>query len=58
MSEQAGTTPGLQAIGFPQTGRLHWNLSEPALYEEAIRRAEGVLTADEAAVLAAELAGR
>ena len=46
MSEQAGTTPGLQAIGFLQTGRLHWNLSEPALYEEAIRRAEGVLTAD------------
>lgn len=46
MSEQAGTTLGLQAIGFLHTGRLHWNLSEPALYEEAIRRAEGVLTAD------------
>ena len=38
MSEQAGKTSGLQAIGFPQTGRLHWNLSEPELYEEAVAR--------------------
>jgi len=44
MSDQAGKT--LQAIGFPQTGAQLWNLSEPALYEESIRRGEGVLTAD------------
>jgi len=44
MSQQAGKN--LQASGFLQTGAQHWNLSEPALYEEAVRRAEGVLTAD------------
>jgi len=44
MSEQAGKN--LQAIGFPKTGTQHWNLSEPALYEEAVRRSEGILTAD------------
>jgi phosphoenolpyruvate carboxykinase (ATP) len=44
MSEQAGKS--LQAIGLPQTGAQHWNLSEPALCEEAILRAEGVMTAD------------
>ncbi len=37
---------GLQALGFSQTGTLHWDLTEPELYEEAIRRSEGVVTAD------------
>ena len=46
MTEQGGALLGLQAIGFPQTGRLHWNLSEPALTEEVVHRAEGVLSAD------------
>ena len=33
----------LKEIGFENTGQVYWNLSTPALYEEAIRRHEGIL---------------
>ena len=32
---------GLDYLGLKNTGTVHWNLSVPALYEEAIRRREG-----------------
>ena len=35
---------GLENHGLFNTGDVYWNLSEPALYEEAIQRGEGVLT--------------
>lgn len=34
---------GLEDQGFRNLGVVHWNLSTPALYEEAIRRREGRL---------------
>ena len=34
----------LSALGITNTGTVHRNLSTPALYEEAIRRREGVLS--------------
>ncbi|MGI0494616.1 phosphoenolpyruvate carboxykinase [Alkalinema pantanalense CENA528] len=36
---------GLEHHGILQPGMVYWNLSVPALYEEAIRRREGVLAA-------------
>ena len=35
----------LQAIGITNTGQVHWNRGAAALYEEAIRRGEGVIAA-------------
>ena len=35
---------GLEAHGIINPGIIHWNLSAPALYQEAIRRGEGVVT--------------
>ena len=35
---------GLELEGI-QSGRIHWNLSVAALYEEAVRRREGVIAA-------------
>src|ERR1700730_9151039 len=32
---------GLDTLGLKNLGTVHWNLSVPALYEEAIRRREG-----------------
>ena len=32
---------GLDTLGLKNLGNVHWNLSVPALYEEAIRRGEG-----------------
>ncbi len=32
---------GLETLGLKNLGNVHWNLSVPALYEEAIRRREG-----------------
>ena len=32
---------GLETLGLKNLGNVHWNLSVPALYEEAIRRGEG-----------------
>jgi phosphoenolpyruvate carboxykinase (ATP) len=37
---------GLEAIGIRRSGRVHWNLSPAALYEEAIRRGEAALAAE------------
>jgi len=31
-------------LGLRNLGRVHWNLSTPALYEEAIRRYDGMLS--------------
>src|ERR1700716_2864013 len=36
---------GLEAEGL-QTDRAHWNLSVAVLYEEAVRRREGVIAAE------------
>lgn len=35
--------PDLSRLGLTQLRRVYWNLSAPALYEEAIKREEGVL---------------
>src|SRR4249919_3072325 len=45
MSTEVERGRGLEREGI-QTDRVKWNLSTPALYEEAIRRKEGVLAAD------------
>ena len=37
---------GLDAVGFQQASRVHWNLSVAALYEEAVKRGEGAITAE------------
>ena len=37
---------GLEALGILRSGRVHWNLSPAALYEEALRRGEGALAAE------------
>ena len=37
---------GLDEVGIVRSGRVHWNLSPAALYEEAIRRGEAALAAD------------
>ena len=34
----------LKSLGLENLGHAHWNLSTPELYEEAIRRHEGVLS--------------
>lgn len=34
---------GLEAHGFRNLKRIHWNLSTPELYEESIKRQEGLL---------------
>ena len=41
--QQAGLIPniGLETLGLKNLGNVHWNLSVPALYQEAIRRGEG-----------------
>jgi phosphoenolpyruvate carboxykinase (ATP) len=45
MSTEVERGRGLEREGI-QTDRVKWNLSAPALYEEAIRRKEGVLAAE------------
>jgi phosphoenolpyruvate carboxykinase (ATP) len=37
---------GLELVGMQGASNVHWNLSVAALYEEAVRRGEGVITAD------------
>ena len=37
---------GLEAVGVLRSGRVHWNLSTPALCEVAIQRHEGQLVAE------------
>src|SRR3990172_7161530 len=43
---QAERKVGLDAVGIQGASRVHWNLSMAALYEEAVRRGEGVVSAD------------
>jgi phosphoenolpyruvate carboxykinase (ATP) len=37
---------GLEALGIRGVSAVHWNLSVAALYEQAVRRGEGLVTAD------------
>jgi phosphoenolpyruvate carboxykinase (ATP) len=46
MSIQVERAHGLEALGIVRSGRVHWNLSPAALYEEAIRRGEGIIAAE------------
>jgi len=46
MSIQVERAHGLEALGIVRSGRVHWNLSPAALYEEALRRGEGILAAE------------
>ena len=41
----ASSSEHLRLHGLENLGSIHWNLSAPALYQEAIRRDEGVVTA-------------
>ena len=46
MTIQVERAHGLEALGIVRSGRVHWNLSPAALYEEALRRGEGHLAAE------------
>jgi phosphoenolpyruvate carboxykinase (ATP) len=46
MSTQVERTHGLEALGIVRPGPVHWNLSPAALYEEAVRRGEGLIAAE------------
>jgi phosphoenolpyruvate carboxykinase (ATP) len=46
MSIEVERAHGLEALGIVRSGRVHWNLSPAALYEEALRRGEAVLAAE------------
>ena len=48
----ASSSEQLQLHGLENLGSIHWNLSAPALYQEAIRRNEGVVTAGGALTVA------
>jgi phosphoenolpyruvate carboxykinase (ATP) len=41
-----GRTVGVSAIGIEGAAAVHWNLSVSALYEEAVRRREGIIAAE------------
>jgi phosphoenolpyruvate carboxykinase (ATP) len=43
---QVAQKAGLESVGLQHAQEVHWNLSVPALYEEAVRRGEGIITAD------------
>jgi phosphoenolpyruvate carboxykinase (ATP) len=45
MSTEVERSRGLDREGIRST-RVHWNLPAPALYEEAVRRREGLIAAD------------
>src|SRR5262245_37312580 len=45
MSTQVERAHGLEALGIVRSGPVRWNLSVPALYEEAVRRGEGLVAA-------------
>ena len=42
----AAPAQGLHELGSVRSGRIHWNLSPAALYEEALRRGEAQLAAE------------
>jgi len=37
---------GLETVGLSRASRVHWNLGVAALYEEAVKRGEGAITAE------------
>ncbi len=45
MKQAGAVTPktGLESLGLKNLSNVHWNLSVPALYEEAVRRREGAI---------------
>jgi len=43
---QGGRTVGVSAIGIEGAAAVHWNLSVAALYEEAVRRREGIISVE------------
>jgi phosphoenolpyruvate carboxykinase (ATP) len=43
---QAQQASGLEAHGITNVSRIYWNQSVPALYEEAVRRREALISAD------------
>ena len=43
---QAERKVGLDAVGMQGAARVHWNLGVAALYEEAVKRGEGVISID------------
>ena len=43
---QAQQATGLEGHGIQNVSRVYWNLSVPALYEEAVRRREALISAD------------
>ena len=45
------STFGIENHGITSAGRVHWNLSESALVEEAVRRREGILSSHGALVV-------
>ena len=46
MSMQVERAYGLEALGIVRSGRVHWNLSPAALYEQALTRGEASLAAE------------
>ena len=46
MTVQVERAYGLEALGIVRSGRVHWNLSPAALYEEALRRGEAQLASE------------
>jgi phosphoenolpyruvate carboxykinase (ATP) len=44
-SGQRNAAIGAEAIGLKDLAAIHWNASEPRLFEEAVRRGEGTVTA-------------
>jgi phosphoenolpyruvate carboxykinase (ATP) len=45
MAQGQRQTTGLEGHGIRNVARVYWNLSVPALYEEAVRRREGLIAA-------------
>ena len=43
---QAQQATGLELHGITNVARVYWNLSVPALYEEAVRRREAIISAE------------
>ena len=46
MTTQVERAFGLEALGIVRSGRVHWNLSPAALYEQALSRGEAQLAAE------------
>jgi phosphoenolpyruvate carboxykinase (ATP) len=46
MSQLQQQATGLEVHGIENVARVYWNLSVPALYEEAVRRREGLIAAE------------